>query len=76
MKVLHIRNLPDEIHEALQQLATSSHRSVQDYVRALIEREVRFKGVSPIELARQWRERLAERTLGDTVEDLRSDRSR
>jgi plasmid stability protein len=76
MKALHIRNLPDEVHEALKRLAAASHRSVQEYVRALIEREVRLSRPSPIEIARQWRSKLSGRPLGDTVEDVRKDRSR
>ncbi|MFZ5499262.1 MAG: FitA-like ribbon-helix-helix domain-containing protein [Pseudomonadota bacterium] len=76
MKALHIRNLPDEVHEALKRLAAASHRSVQEYVRALIEREVRLAKPSPVEAARHWRGKLAGRTLGDTIEDVRADRAR
>jgi plasmid stability protein len=76
MKALHIRNLPDDVHEALKRLAADSHRSMQEYVRSLIEREVRLAKPSPVEAARQWRVKLAGRTFGDTVEDVRADRAR
>lgn len=76
MKALHIRNLSDDVHEALKRLAAASHRSVQEYVRTLIEREVRLSKPSPVEAARQWRSKLAGRVLGDTVEDIREDRAR
>jgi hypothetical protein len=62
------------MYEALKRLAAASHRSVQEYVRALIEREVRLARPSPVEAARQWRGKLAGRTVGDTVEDVRADR--
>lgn len=76
MKALHIRNLPDDVHEALKGLAAANRRSVQEYVRALIEREVRLARPSPLETARQWRSKLAARSLGDTVEDVKGDRAR
>lgn len=76
MKALHIRNVPDDVHEALKRLAAANGRSVQEYLRVLIEREVRLARPSSVELARQWRAKLAGRTLGDTVEDVRADRAR
>ncbi len=76
MKALSVRNLPDDVYEALRAMAAANHRSVQEQVRCLIEREVRLASGSGLAAAREWRVRLAGRTLGDTVEDVRQDRAR
>ena len=76
MKALSIRNLPDDVYEALKQMAVANHRSMQEQVRCLIEREARLARGSGLEVARAWRLRLAGRSLGDTVEDVRQDHAR
>jgi len=76
MKALSIRNLPDDVYEALKKMAAANHRSMQEQVRCLIEREARLARGSGLEVARAWRLRLAGRSLGDTVEDVRQDRAR
>ena len=76
MKALSIRNLPDDVYEALKNMAAANHRSMQEQVRCLIEREARLTKGSGLETARAWRLRLAGRSLGDTVEDVRQDRAR
>lgn len=76
MKALSIRNLPDDVYEALKAMAASNHRSMQEQVRCLIEREARLAAGTGLAEARSWRMRLAGRTLGDTVEDVRQDRAR
>ena len=76
MKALSIRNLPDDVYEALKKMAAANHRSMQQQVRCLIEREARLARGSGLEVAREWRLRLAGRSLGDTVEDVRQDRAR
>ena len=42
MKALSIRNLPDDVYEALKNMAAANHRSMQEQVRCLIEREARL----------------------------------
>jgi plasmid stability protein len=76
MKALSIRNLPDDVYEALKKMAAANHRSMQEQVRCLIEREARLVRGSGLEVARAWRLRLAGRSLGDTVEDVRQDRAK
>jgi plasmid stability protein len=76
MKALSIRNLPDEIYDALKAMAAANHRSLQEQVRCIIEREVRLTAGNGLEAARAWRMKLAGRNLGDTVEDVRADRAR
>ncbi len=76
MKALSIRNLPDDVYEALKSMAATNHRSMQEQVRCLIEREARLAAGTGLAEARSWRMRLAGRSLGDTVEDVRQDRAR
>jgi plasmid stability protein len=77
MKALSIRNLPDDVYAALKAMAAANHRSMQEQVRSLIEREARLADAGPrLADARAWRTRLAGRNLGDTVEDVRQDRAR
>ena len=42
MPSLSLRGLSDQLYEGLQQLAIRNHRSMQEQVRLLIEREVRY----------------------------------
>ena len=35
MKALSIRNLPEDVYEALKKMAASNHRSLQEQVRCL-----------------------------------------
>lgn len=76
MKALSIRNLPDDVYEALKTMAAANHRSMQEQVRCMIEREAKLAAGTGLAVARAWRIRLAGRDLGDTVEDVRRDRTR
>ena len=76
MKALSIRKLSDEAYEALKAMATANHRSMQEQVRSMIERETRLAASPGLAAARAWRLRLAGRELGDTVNDVRQDRAR
>ena len=76
MKALSIRNLPDEIYDALKAMAAANHRSLQEQVLCIIEREARLAAGTGLAAARAWRMKLAGRTLGDTVDDVRQDRAR
>jgi plasmid stability protein len=59
MPSLSLRGLSDQTYEGLRQLAIRNHRSMQEQVRLLIEREVRYAQVGAVERARQWRSVLA-----------------
>jgi hypothetical protein len=49
---------------------------MQEQVRLLIEREVRYAEVGAVERARQWRSVLAGRHFPDLAADLQADRNR
>ena len=76
MPSLSLRGLSDQAYEGLRQLATSNHRSMQEQVRLLIEREVRYAQVGGLERARRWRSLLAGRHFADLAADIQADRSR
>lgn len=76
MPSLSLRGLSDQTYEGLRQLASRNHRSMQEQVRLLIEREVRYAQVAGVERARQWRSLLAGRGFPDLTEDLQADRNR
>ncbi len=76
MRSLSVRNLPDTVYEAIKRMADANHRSMQEQVRYLLEQEVKLVAGSPLYAAREWRERLADRTLANTVADVREDRRR
>lgn len=76
MKALSIRNLPDDVYDALKAMAIANHRSMQEQVRSMIVRETRLAASPGLAEARSWRFRLAGRELGDTVADVRQDRDR
>ena len=59
-----------------EESAAQNHRSMQEQVRLLIEREVRLHQPGAMERARSWRERMRERPMPQLLEDLRADRDR
>lgn len=76
MPSLSLRGLSDEVYEGLRQLAARNHRSMQEQVRLLIEREVRYAQASGVERAREWRQRLTGRNFAGLLDDIRTDRAR
>ena len=76
MATLNIRNLPDDVYETLKTMAAENHRSMQEHVRWIIEREARLAGRSGLIATRNWRSRLAGRKFGDTVDEVRDERRR
>ena len=76
MPSLSLRGLSNETYEGLRELARRNHRSMQEQVRALIEREVGLGHVDALERARQWRAHFAQRTFPHLQADLQADRRR
>ena len=76
MPSLSLRGLSDQTYEGLRQLAIRNHRSMQEQVRLLIEREVRYAQVGGVERARRWRSLLAGRQFPDLAADIQADRNR
>jgi hypothetical protein len=76
MPSLSLRGLSDQTYECLRQLTTRNHRSMQEQVRLLVEREVRYAQVGSVGRAQQWRSVLAGRHFPDLAADIQADRSR
>jgi len=76
MRVITIRNVPDDVHRAISELARRNRRSFQQQVLAILERMRQLDRESPLKKAGLIRQALAGRELGDTVAELREDRDR
>jgi len=76
MKTMTIREVPDEVYTTLRECAAVNHRSLQEQVVAVLERETHLVRGSQASRVLRWRQRLAGRKLGDIVADIRSERQR
>jgi plasmid stability protein len=76
MKSISLRNVPDDVYEALKAMSMSSHRSLQEQIKYILEQEVRLRRGSPVSNAAKWRRRLKDRIHSDSVELIRGDRQR
>jgi len=76
VRTLTIRTVPDEVYETLKSLAGANHRSLQEQVIEVLERETELVREARSVKARRWRERLAGRKWGNLVADIRSERQR
>ena len=76
MKMLTVREVPDNVYSVIRQEADDNHRSLQEQVRFILAKEARLRQGAVSDAARHWRERLAGRRLGDTVAEIRAGRER
>jgi plasmid stability protein len=76
MKSLTIRNIPDDLYKIIVNMAKTNHRSIQQQVLFIIERARMFSYRSPVEKAKDIRQRLQGRELGDTIKEIEEERSR
>ena len=76
MKSITIRKIPDDLYRAISRLAQRNRRSLQQQVVTILDRARILDIESPLERAAIIRMKLAERRLGDTVEEIRQERSR
>ena len=76
MKTMTVREVPDEVYAVIRREAEANHRSLQEQVRYVLEKEARLRDGGFASAARQWRSKLAGRKLGDAVQDIRAGRAR
>jgi plasmid stability protein len=76
MRVLTIRNLPDETYRTIAQRARRNRRSLQQEALMLLERVRALEKDDSLKRAEAIRERLRGRSLGDTVREIREERKR
>jgi hypothetical protein len=76
MKATTVREVPDDLYEAIKRLAEKEKRSLQQQALILLGRARVLDHPSWTENAALIRARLAKRELGDTVAEVRSERRR
>lgn len=76
MKTLTIRNIPDDLYHAIHRIAELNRRSMQQQLLVMLDKMRILENESPVDKAIAVRDRLAGRTLGNTLEELRKDRNR
>jgi hypothetical protein len=76
MKAISLRNVPDDVYAALQEMARENRRSLQEQVKYLLEQEVKLVRKSPISRASDWRNKLVSRNCLDIPGLVREDRNR
>ncbi len=76
MKMITVRNVPDNLYRAITRLARRNRRSIQQQVLSLLDRARVLEQDSPVVNATKIRERLAGRELGDSVAEIREERRR
>ena len=76
MKAISIRNVPDDVYTALQDMAKKNRRSLQEQIKLVLEQEVKLGARSFLAGAGEWRKLLQGRKLKDTVKTVRKDRER
>jgi plasmid stability protein len=77
MKTLTIRNVPDDVYQSLSDLAKQQHRSMQEQLRMILQRESEVVHGKVCEEAAQYRVRFQNRpSARSVVEDIREDRER
>ncbi len=76
MRSLTVRGVDDEVYEALKDLARRNHRSLQEQVRVVLEREVSLARGGHLSRCLAIRKRLEGRTWGDVTADIRRERER
>lgn len=76
MKTLTIREVPDEVYAVLKEQAQSSNRSLQAQILWIMAKEVRLHKGGFMNAAQQWRHKLSDRNLGDTIADIHAGRER
>ena len=71
-----IRGVSEEVYQVLKKCANRNRRSMQEQIKAILDREAHLIEGGHLAKARQWRMQLAGRKLGNVVADIRKDRRR
>ena len=76
MKAITIRNIPDDLYRSIERIARRNRRSIQQQVLLFLDKSRALDIESLVERAREIRGRLINRELGDTISEIREERSR
>lgn len=74
VKSISLRNVPDNVYSALQEMARANRRSLHKQVKYILELEVDLVKASPLTAATNWRNRFKGRKFTNTVKMVRQDR--
>jgi len=76
MKSISVRNVPDTVYAALQEMARANRRSLQEQIKFILEQEAGLAKGSSLAAAANWRKRFKGRKFTDTVKMIQQDRKR
>lgn len=76
MKVITIRNIPEDLYRIISRLAQRNRRSIQQQVLTILDRARVLDNAAPVERAAEIRLRLAGRGLGNSINEIRQERNR
>lgn len=76
MKSISIRNVPDTVYTALQEMARANRRSLQEQIKFILEKEAVLVKGSSLAAAANWRKQFKGRKFTDTVKMIQQDRKR
>jgi hypothetical protein len=76
MKILTIRNVPEDLYQIIARLARQNRRSIQQQIISILDRARILDAAAPVEKAAAIRFKLAGRELGNTNDEIREERSR
>jgi plasmid stability protein len=76
MKAISIRNVPDNVYKALQQMAKQNRRSLQEQIKFILEQELKLSDRSFLARAAEWRRLLKAHKFSDIEKMVREDRER
>ncbi len=76
MKVITIRNIPEDLYRIIRRIARRNRRSIQQQVLMILDRVRVLDNESPVANALEIRQRLAGRKLGNTIEEIHEERNR
>lgn len=76
MKSISVRNVPDTVYTALQEMARANRRSLQEQIKFILEKEAVLVKGSSLAAAANWRKQFKGRKFTDTVKMIQQDRKR
>lgn len=77
VKTVTIRNIPDGVYQTLRDRARAQHRSMQEEMRLILQRESGTTRGQVCETAAAYRAKFQERVITrSVVDDIREDRDR
>jgi hypothetical protein len=76
MKTLTIRNVSEDLYQALIKLSKSEGRSLQEQTLKVLEYAKFLSNSSSLETAKNIRKSLEGRKLGNSMKEIRSERSK